>query len=333
MTKGKLNLYTTWLPSLPGLLKKLENATPEVVARDVGAPNLRLSEVRDVLDGPEGDRLIKQMAKEADLPEEQIREQLEFGYNSSLKAVSELAQAESILEDLKAAVVFDCRNIPLDFIEDSGDAYWHELQETKQLANLPFDESYFEFPDGNAALGLCIHGEGSHHIEIYYFDEERPAIESIRCSFRFGKRVGRDLFRTVIEGNQTDETKKTGQRYGLRVAGVLKLLKERLLVDRIEPDPDPVGSMKREKRNQLPWTGETHVLSVNVPAVRQATTTPIGTHESPRLHWRRGHHRTLYRGSEREFETWVRPCLVGDPDKGFVRSSYRLTSDRAVIAN
>lgn len=48
-----------------------------------------------------------------------------------------------------------------------------------------------------------------------------------------------------------------------------------------------------------------------------------GTHASPRLHERRGHWRRLHSGDS----VWVRPCLVGDPDRGVVEHDYRVSAE------
>jgi hypothetical protein len=107
--------------------------------------------------------------------------------------------------------------------------------------------------------------------------------------------------------------------------GVLTLLADKLVIDTLgEPAIPRLSTLwGRGPRRPSP----SHVLTVNVPAVRYAASRAItlkGTHESPCLHWRRGHSRTLHRGSEFESSTWVRRCLVGDPDKGFVKGTYKL---------
>lgn len=45
-----------------------------------------------------------------------------------------------------------------------------------------------------------------------------------------------------------------------------------------------------------------------------------GTHESPRLHFRRAHIRKLSGGNL----TWVRSCLVGDAEKGIIHKDYKV---------
>ena len=65
-----------------------------------------------------------------------------------------------------------------------------------------------------------------------------------------------------------------------------------------------------------------------VPDADSAFSAPlqiIGTHASPRLHWRRGHRRHLPDGKA----TWVRACLVGDPFAGTVSHDYQLTTGEA----
>jgi len=67
------------------------------------------------------------------------------------------------------------------------------------------------------------------------------------------------------------------------------------------------------------------VLSLNLAETRKrAITARLGEHESPMLHWRRGHWRTLHRLSEFERRTWIKRCLVGNPEKGFVAKRYNL---------
>jgi hypothetical protein len=110
--------------------------------------------------------------------------------------------------------------------------------------------------------------------------------------------------------------------------GVLTLLRDRLVVDHVAADPNRWWNHERRKKGKLPTSGDTHVLTVNVPAIQRVASATSGTHESPALHWRRGHWRTLHRASERETRTWVRCHLVGDPSKGFIRSkSYLLVAD------
>jgi hypothetical protein len=64
------------------------------------------------------------------------------------------------------------------------------------------------------------------------------------------------------------------------------------------------------------------VVTINTDRVRQDTAR-LGTHASPRLHWRRGHKRRLPDGHT----TWVRPCLVGTPSRGSCRTTTSWSAD------
>jgi hypothetical protein len=51
------------------------------------------------------------------------------------------------------------------------------------------------------------------------------------------------------------------------------------------------------------------------------SSTPHGTHASPRLHWRRGHWRTMTKSGKK---TWIAPMEVGDEDNGRVIKTYAI---------
>lgn len=72
---------------------------------------------------------------------------------------------------------------------------------------------------------------------------------------------------------------------------------------------------KRERNGKLPiYSYKTLVL--RPPAARRAD--GGGTHESPRVHLRRGHIKRRKTGN-----FWWQPCVVGDPRRGVVMKDYR----------
>lgn len=75
----------------------------------------------------------------------------------------------------------------------------------------------------------------------------------------------------------------------------------------------------RAKKGKPPLDGY-HLVSIDYAALKIPGVTRGGTHASPRLHWRRGHIRTLQSGAQ----VTVRPCLVGDPERGRIEHDYRL---------
>lgn len=114
------------------------------------------------------------------------------------------------------------------------------------------------------------------------------------------------------------------------VAGILGLLSDKFLIEKVSKDPKPYINGKRKKKGEPPISGDIHLLTIDVPRVRYvaAQNTPQGgTHASPMLHWRRGHRRVLppLEGQNEPRVTWVKRCLVGDPSKGYSKpKGYRL---------
>lgn len=51
------------------------------------------------------------------------------------------------------------------------------------------------------------------------------------------------------------------------------------------------------------------------------SSTPHGTHASPRLHWRRGHWRTMSKSGKK---TWIAPMEVGDEENGRIIKTYAI---------
>lgn len=81
---------------------------------------------------------------------------------------------------------------------------------------------------------------------------------------------------------------------------------------------------KREAKGKPPifsysWVTVDPALA-RIPGVRLG-----GSHAPPRLHWRRGHVRRLATGKL----VTVRPCLVGDPERGFAEHDYRVQAGAA----
>jgi len=84
----------------------------------------------------------------------------------------------------------------------------------------------------------------------------------------------------------------------------------------IEHKPSENLNKSRIKKKKIPFFSY-HTLHINGQSTKQDTD-KSGTHASPRLHLRRGHIRRLPDGRK----IWVRHCLVGDKNKGFVTKDY-----------
>lgn len=85
-----------------------------------------------------------------------------------------------------------------------------------------------------------------------------------------------------------------------------------------EHRPSEKLNKKRQRKGNCPlFTYKT--LTLTDDGRQGLKNEPSGTHESPRVHLRRGHIRRLQSGRM----TWVQPCVVGDHNRGVVDKDYR----------
>jgi hypothetical protein len=243
------------------------------------------------------------------------------------------------LENAQMATVFDCRKLPSAFVDDTGDAAYHEAEQTSQKIRLPFAACYFEFDDELGVLAEELQrsdpDEVSIQFHVYigwgedYFDEYGQSLGPGYGDFPNGidddpegSRPPYFLEHVNCKHAGTEWIVNHGAK---RLLGVLTLLNDRLLATEIRPDPAPRLNKARAKKGKTPLSSESRVLTINTGAVRRAiSASKVRSHESPRLHWRRGHWRVLHRGSEFESKAWVRRCLVGDASRGAIRKDYRV---------
>jgi hypothetical protein len=95
------------------------------------------------------------------------------------------------------------------------------------------------------------------------------------------------------------------------VEGLTALLMSDSAIRHVEPAPAKLNRRRVEKGR--PPINDTIIVTLRTP--RYVGGVPQGTHASPRIHWRRGHFRTLRHekyGTERVVP--VAPCLVGAAD-------------------
>jgi hypothetical protein len=84
------------------------------------------------------------------------------------------------------------------------------------------------------------------------------------------------------------------------------------------PTPDEVAvNKKRISKGKKPLI-EFRMITVD-GRKSELSSTPHGTHASPRLHWRRGHWRTMKKSGKK---VWVDPMLVGDEKNGKIIKDY-----------
>ena len=260
---------------------------------------------------------------------------------------------EELIESLSESILYDCRRLPLGFLEDTGVAYMHELVETKGSLILPHNFCYFEFPDNN--FGCAWMGFASNETPVLpEYVEPVPAppqgcVLYYGWAYQYGasiSAIGQTMFpRAGLIFNVHDSHIPFDPAYTTEdeapivvatpymkflIAGVVALLNETYVLKTFKKDPKPYINKKRIKKGEPPISGDVYLLRVNVPKVRYEASkyTPLGgTHATPVLHWRKGHRRALppLHGSNVPRSTWVRRHLVGDPAKGFIQpKGYQL---------
>lgn len=110
------------------------------------------------------------------------------------------------------------------------------------------------------------------------------------------------------------------------VCGATSMLMSKDVSTRIDPAPTKLNSQRAEKGK--PRVGEVHTIKIIASAEHTYLEAgrSFGSHASPRLHWRRGHFRTLHRGEENQRIIPVAPSLVGanEAAKNVVPKEYKI---------
>lgn len=82
--------------------------------------------------------------------------------------------------------------------------------------------------------------------------------------------------------------------------------------------PSKVKQDMRKRKGKYPLFSY-KVLTIDTQNTNSGAASGIGTHNSPRIHLRRGHIRRLPNKT-----VWINACLVGDKSKGMVTKDYRV---------
>lgn len=259
---------------------------------------------------------------------------------------------------------FDCTGIDRDFLIHTGREFRSEIDAAYDGGNelaLPYASCLFEFADeivaveevctcwggvmsnevaaGREEYAMKAHSQAIHGVvankrpvssiltveEIAGNYEDNSFIVQTRSDWLVERQYSRSCSEEFKAVNVTAKDESKFKDAADLVLGVLCLLSERLL---LKEHPVSGQSTTKNARARASGKSERHqyrILKLNLAeAKHRARKAAIRQHESPRLHWRRGHWRTLHRGSEFEGRTWIKRCLVGDPDRGFVSKHYQV---------
>jgi hypothetical protein len=196
----------------------------------------------------------------------------------------------AMLSKFKTSMWFDFRKMQ---IKSDGDmaAFGKEIIEAG-LAKLPFDTCVFSFPH-LSPTGV--------KVSANYLLQQLDRKIVVYGGFFFGS--GKPIGYCAPDGVEPREP----VYYALAVLASRQTVKTpRALTGKGSP------SSSRPSDSYV---------EVTVSWRERSDFTSVGTHASPRLHWRRGHIRHL---SDRT--TWVRPTLVGGDEGGTVLHDYRVKS-------
>lgn len=84
---------------------------------------------------------------------------------------------------------------------------------------------------------------------------------------------------------------------------------------------------KLRKAKGKPPQAEHHIVVIDPERILREPRNEHGTHASPRMHWRRGHIRTLADGRKVQ----VHACIVGDPKAGWVTHDYEVRTSPVLV--
>ena len=135
---------------------------------------------------------------------------------------------------------------------------------------------------------------------------------------------GNDL-RIDDRGLDPDFLRTVSQRSFSHLCGAVALLMSRDVETTVEPPPLKLNLARARKGR--PAVGEARLVKIKPDAIRRVSHGDEG-HASPVMHWRRGHFRTIYKGTEKQRVVPVAPCLVGATDEA--RSSMPKPQDYVV---
>lgn len=178
---------------------------------------------------------------------------------------------------------------------------------------LPFPVCWFEGVDSD---------NGQKYTQGFLVVETDQADGCIAHVLSFAKLNGRWMYFGVyglMSDGSFGVSTFNSQRYAVRWGRTLlrfMIAMNCSNVSCVEQRPDDALQKARAKKGKLPLFS---YWSLQLKGVRSVGGGPLGgTHESPRVHLRRGHPRQYAPGRW----TWVQPCVVGSPERGMVHKDY-----------
>ena len=271
-------------------------------------------------------------------------------YEAMMKtgAPDELSAMKMLKQSTK--FIFDCGSIPVDLFKGGVD-FADQLQ-SFGLLRLPYDECLFQIgpidfseKDDSSDIGFMLilahQNEANIYGRTYFISSRLTRFYSVTGSTTFilPKNISRDDWHARMSSFavrdkcpaqtpnillQADEDALVSMKL---FSGWLFSCLGCLNSDGIESEQTPEKrfiNARREAAGRPPIFGY-RLLRVDMSKMKMPGLTATGNqHASPRMHWRRGHIRTLCTGKH----VIVRPCLVGDYSNGQLDKEYVFSGPR-----
>jgi hypothetical protein len=251
---------------------------------------------------------------------------------------------------LKEAVTFEFNDLaPTPEHADFGS----EMAQ-RGLLRQPFPATFYSWRcSGKCSAVLACNpqlvnpGSDSQHAVMITMTEARGANGGFWLLPSFAMFLDRDNpmdspvpWRSIIKGPRTsrDGTELTEAESldrmgrGLRfVLGAASMLIAKDVAQRVEPAPERLNAQRAKKGR--PPINEVRTISILAGGAQRYADAgrEFASHASPKMHWRRGHFRTLNRGEEDQRVIPVAPSLVGAKDEArhIVPKEYVVSSGPA----
>lgn len=196
----------------------------------------------------------------------------------------------------------------------------------KDMFDIPYPNMSLSVKDGDKTSLICLFKDENKNFSVLFcasiIDENGKTIggipvaagHNITAKNKFNTKISFDFqVQTFVEGDQLSNVLKDSSVEDLltnaycRAISYVTMLMSRGVIKDFNPEPAKLNKKRAKKGKPLIKKSYTIKLCTDVHKTENKNN---GAHASPRPHWRRGHIRTMHRGTEKEFHIPIAPCLV-----------------------
>jgi hypothetical protein len=223
-----------------------------------------------------------------------------------LRMVEEFKEVDNIKLPFPKLTIITGENIELDTLLDENS----EILRRAQLQ------------DGTVNMFYCyLISEQAHGIDVDIFlarENDNSGVLYVATAVIMHDGI---QLQFIVEDNRLENARETFSTYlSSAVAAIYMMTMGKNDFYMSVPTPEEAATnRKRISKGKKPLI-EFKVATIEGKKT-MVSSTPHGTHASPRLHWRRGHWRTMSKSGKK---TWIAPMEVGDEDNGRVIKTYAI---------